>query len=474
MVIAIQKKREMSIFLLILLIFQGLALNILLSNFSNYLKINSIYGNIQKQNIQNLVKTASNSGYTFVWNRTVKGNSDFLDMGEGVAVDSNGNVYVVGELSQINTSLDIILIKYDSLGNLIWNRTISSNGSNADYGKEIVIDNDNNIYIVGRIYNGATNIDLILVKYDSNGILIWNKTWGKSNLEYGNDICIANNYLYITGYTNSWGSGLDDIIIVKFDLNGNLLWNYTWGGSDIDQGNGIVVDQNDIFIIGISFNGFDYDTVILRLLDIGTSASLVYIKYWGGPNNDEGYDIGMDSDKGLYITGYTESFGLGKEEVFLLKYNISGQNIWNRTWGGSETDKSFGLTIDTNNNIFIVGYTESNRIEIYFDFFILQYDVNGNQPWSAIWHGGRYHEGYGIITHGNALYATGYVQYIGGVDRQITLLCYVQSQQPNITTTSIPGFQISNIIIPLMLIIAIFLKPCKKLNKKQFFNKSIN
>ncbi|MBD3231018.1 MAG: hypothetical protein GF329_22755 [Candidatus Lokiarchaeota archaeon] len=396
-----------------------------------------------------------NDPYTFQWNVTLNGNASSTDEGYGIAMDSQGYIYVSGIVYQTTNWNDIILIKYDQSGNVYWNRTISSNGIHKDCGYDLDIDNNDNIYVVGYLYDPINSDDFILLKYNTNGTLLWNKTWGGGGLDriFGVDFC--NNHLYVVGKTSSWGTGQNDLVVEKLDLSGNRIWNYTWGGSYDDSGNGIYVKGNDIYVTGSTSDSTQDDVVIIRLYDLGSICSQMWVKIWGGSHEDQGYDIAVDTNNSVYITGLTESIGLGEDNAFLLKYDHGGNNIWNRTWGDSLSDFAHGISIDQNNNIFITGKTESNALDNYWDIFIVQYDINGNQPWYTVWHGGMYHYGYDVLTHNNDIYLTGEVQYIGGVDRNILLLKY--SKTADTTTTPIPGFDFPIAILSMALIFGIYM-----------------
>ncbi|MEX2690472.1 MAG: hypothetical protein Q6351_009160 [Candidatus Njordarchaeum guaymaensis] len=145
----------------------------------------------------------------------------------------------------------------------------------------------------GAIYMQNKTMERQLMTRASGGSLsianqvvteIWNVTWGGSNYDRGQSIFIYNNYVYITGRTDSFGSGNFDVFLLKYDLDGNLVWSRTWGGSNWDEAHGLFVYGNYIC-----------------------------------------------------ITGSTDSFGEGYADVFLLKYDLDGNLIWNVTWGEVET-----------------------------------------------------------------------------------------------------------------------------------------
>ncbi|MHA1369359.1 MAG: hypothetical protein ACTSRA_06555, partial [Promethearchaeota archaeon] len=113
----------------------------------------------------------------------------------------------------------------------------------------------------------------------------WNRTWGGSYMDEGWSVWGDGTYLYTCGTTYSYGAGFFDLFLVKWDSDGNQVWNRTWGGSDWDEGNSV----------------------------------------WG----DGSY---------LYTCGGTYSFGAGDSDLVLVKWDTDGNRVWNRTWGGSDLD----------------------------------------------------------------------------------------------------------------------------------------
>ena len=154
----------------------------------------------------------------------------------------------------------------------------------------------------------------------------WNRTWGGSEHDRGHDIAVDNSgNIFITGDTQSFGVGGYDLILLKYNSSGTLLWNITWGGSEHEGGNGLAID------------------------DMGNA----------------------------FITGSTGSFEEG-QDVFLLKYDSSGNLLWNKTWGGSDEGYGYGISVDDSGNVFIIGETRSFGAGVY-DVLLLKYrDDPGN------------------------------------------------------------------------------------------------
>ena len=277
-----------------------------------------------------------------IWNQIWDKNE--YDLSDGI-IEYDGYLYLIGTTSSTPGTNDVLLLKYDTDGSLIWNKTW--NGGRA-YG---IACYDNYLYIVGRI-----NSDVVLWKYDTSGSLVWNKTWDGGKIDCTYNIISYSGYLYVTGYTNSSSEGSCDVLLLKYNTDGNLLWNKTWDGSDDEFGRDLIEVNGYLYIIG---------------------------------------------DKG-YIPGDLPTSTPDSYDVFLLKYDLDGILIWNETWNGSDHSHAYGIT-EYNGELYVIGnYAPKNS-----DVFLLRYDENGNLIWNNSW-GGNYTEfGYGITVCDDYLYLTG-------------------------------------------------------------------
>jgi fibronectin type 3 domain-containing protein len=377
-----------------------------------------IYDNYQENNSP---KVASSEG--FIWYETW-GNSSIE---EGYSVWGDGNyLYTTGW-----ASYDLLVIKWHLNGTQIWNKTWG--GEYWEFGESIWGDGTY-LYITGRIQNYNTGeMNLCISKWDTNGNRIWNKTWGGSSVDMGLSICGNGTYLYTTGRTSSFGTGGGDLCLIQWDTDGNQIWNKTWGSTLYEVGYSIKCDGDYLYITGQT-NGFGAGGGDLCILKWDTNGNRIWNKTWGGINTEAGNSIWIDSTY-LYTSGKTNSFGEGSTDYFIIKWDTNGNRIWNKTWGGFNDETCNSIWGD-GSYLYITGQTQSfGAVELG----IIKWDTNGNQIWNQSWDGPSSEEGYSIWGDANNLYITGSTNSYGGGGSDLCLIKWDQVPTPNLDPISGPN-----------------------------------
>jgi len=399
------------------------ALLIVFANFSLSLPIidnPNQYSGDAKYNV--LKSSSSADNFEYSWDLSWGGIYD--DYGQEVATDSQNMVYLVGSTDLTGSdNCDIIISKYDVNGQEEWVKTWG--GSNDDKGYDIYIDASDNVYIIGITKSlGDTNGDLIIIKYDILGNEIWNKTWGGNQYELGLYIVEdAFGNFYVAGQTKSFGDLDGDICLIKYDNIFEEQWNVTWGGNEPDIAYKVGIDSNNyIYVVGHS-DSVDshagYSDVVLLKYD--QDGNYQWERTWGTSYDQRGMGLALDSNDNIYITGYSFGHPASSGKGFLLKYDSSGTYQWERIWGvnGQYGNYFYRIIIDNKDDLYISGCTKTYGIPDNYDALLLNYDTSGNQNWYKIWSGSGFDATPGICMDSQSnIYISGYsdTDSAGGYD----------------------------------------------------------
>ncbi len=208
--------------------------------------------------------------------------------------------------------------------------------------------------------------------------LLWSKEYGGYGDDYGYAIqkTIDNCYI-IAGTTYSYGAA--DIYALKIDTNGTVVWEKTYGGNNDDFGYGVKVTGDGGFVIIGTTRSFGDENGDLYLLKIDPQGEMLWQKIYGGSGADYGYDIAIAAD-GFVLTGMTASYGAGSGDVWLVKTNHSGDTIWTKTFGGTQTDCGNSIQVCSDNGYIIAGYTFSFGSN--GDIYLIKTSINGDTIWT--------------------------------------------------------------------------------------------
>ena len=292
------------------------------------------------------------------WQRSL-GGAD-LDVVYGIGIDASSNVYVAGfTISQGAGSYDVLIAKYNSSGTIQWQRTLG--GTNADIGQGITVDASGNVYVTGYTFSqGAGSADVLIAKYDTDGTIQWQRCLGGADIDIGYGIAVDDSgNVYVAGYTTSQTAGLDDVLIVKYNASGTIQWQRRLGGASVDMGYGISVDSSgNVYVTGYTQSQTSgvQDVLVAKY---NTSGVIQWQRGLGGAGNDQGTGIAVDASGNVYVTGQTTSQGAGGNDAIVTKYNTSGGIIWQRRLGGTAEESGAGLEVDDNGNVYVTGYTGS-------------------------------------------------------------------------------------------------------------------
>ena len=299
----------------------------------------------------------------------------------------DGSYVVTGSTRSFGAGdFDISVIKLDSNGVIEWQRTYG--GSDYDSGRSIHQTSDGGYVVTGQTQSfGAGDHDLLVLKLSSIGEIEWQKTYGGPEREDFYSINQTNDEGYVVaGSTESDGAGDFDFWVFKLSPIGEIEWQKTYGGSNIDFLYSIHQSTDEGYIItGLteSFSAGDSDIWVLKLDSIG---EIEWQKTYGGSEDDYARSIQNTSDSGYIVAGITQSFGAGLEDFWILKLNSVGAIEWQRTYGGSENDDPH-LIQQTNEGGYIVSGITYSFGGGRFDFWVLKLSSIGEIEWEKTYGG---------------------------------------------------------------------------------------
>ena len=213
---------------------------------------------------------------------------------------------------------------------------------------------------------------------DANGDSLWTTTFGGLVFDVGNCVQQTTDGGYIImGGTDSFGNGDRDAYLIKTDGNGVEQWNQTFGGTAYDVGNSVQQTTDGGYIITGrtgSYGPGDKDVYLIKTDGNGDS---LWTKTFGGSAFDLGTSVKQTPDGGYIISGGTNSFGNGERDVYLIKTDGNGTELWNKTFGGSSIDIANSLQLTSDGGYIIIGFTEypgnGDR-----DLLLIKTNGNGN------------------------------------------------------------------------------------------------
>ncbi len=296
-----------------------------------------------------LIKTDEN-GDT-LWTKTFGGDRD--DMGFSVQQTSDCGYIVVGSTKSFGPCFcSVYLLKTNEDGDTLWTKTYGwTNANNTGYSVQQTTDG-------GYIIAGSTVNHMLLIKTDGNGDAQWIREYGTTTISGGFSVQQTSDSGYIVGGFYSFGSY--DFYIVKTDSIGDTLWTRLCGEPEYDRCYSVQETADGGYIVagGINMLYRRYGADVW-LIKMDADGNVVWLHELGGSNDDVGYSVQQTSDGGYIITGRTYSFGAGDWDVYFIKTDEQGDALWTNTCGGVGAEWGHSVKETSDGGYVIAGWTNS-------------------------------------------------------------------------------------------------------------------
>lgn len=319
-----------------------------------------------------VVKKIDKATGEIVWKKQYGGSHEERGL---AIVENSGTLYVTGYESSDDQggNYDIVVMKLDSdSGNVFWKKQYG--GTANDKGYDLALDpGSEEIYVTGYESSDVDGgkEDIFVMKLNSSGSILWKKQFGGAERDIGYSLAFSNNMIYVTGYEMSDNEGgLSDVFVMKLDSNGNVQWKRQYGGANTDRGYSIAVSQGEIYITGYEMSDSDGGNADVLIMKLENNGEVIWKNQYGGSGVDKGYSLAVDNDF-IYVTGEEDSdpeaganydpAQPGKKDLFVMKVNKSdGAVIWKQQHGGVNDEVGRAIFL-ANGYLYITGEESSDE-----------------------------------------------------------------------------------------------------------------
>jgi hypothetical protein len=310
------------------------------------------------------------------WNQTFGGG--YGDGAWCLQETVDGGFILAGNTASRGEGSDLFLVKADESGNYTWSRAYG--GSGEDVGYFVQQTDDGGYVVVGSSNSYAMGEELLwLVKVDENGSLIWDKTFGGFVSSAGDGGWSAEQtgdggYI-ASGYTQSSGAGRKDLWLIKTDALGGLIWEKSYGGQEDDVGMSVLQSRDGGYIVAGRTASFGEGGDDIWLLKTDSLGKEIWNETYGGRGDDAGFQV-VEEDDGYSLVGRTES-GEEDKRILLIRVDQQGEVLWENSYSGGSV-ASLQPTYD--GGYIMAGRVDSN--EGKRDALLIKADSGGAEQWS--------------------------------------------------------------------------------------------
>jgi len=318
------------------------------------------------------------------------------------AQPTNDGGYIIAGESQSyymhgNGGYDAYLVKLDAKGHFKWKNTYG--GVKNDRGYSVRQTGDGGYIIAGTTQPvfGSGGNNVYLVKTDAAGCEEWNREFGGTGEDTG--VCVlqtADGGFIIAGSTASSGGGDTDVYLIKTNTAGKKEWEKTFGGKETDFATTVRQTSDGGYIVAgqtYSFGAGGYDAFLVKTDTLGNQ---VWAQTFGGVDWDTAASVEQINDGGYIVAGQTASFGARNNDIYLIKTNYAGKKIWEKTFGSA--DLEIGKTVQQANDGGFLATGWSNSFGSgELCLYLVKTDASGKKLWEKTWANDKLDQGFSIV-----------------------------------------------------------------------------
>ena len=268
---------------------------------------------------------------------------------------------------------------------ILWIETFD--GGSSDQAQDVTVDSMGDIIVTG-ISVKMTAENYMTVKYDGNGNQVWNSTFEGGNQARSVAVDSADNII-VTGH--SFNGFIDSFLTIKYDKDGNLLWDKIHG--EEWRGEGVATDsQNNIIVVGYYYVEDVMGQWDIHVVKYDSDGDQIWSRTYDDLYGERAFDVAVDSNDNLLIAGmfYDDM----TRDLALIKYDKNGNLLWTRTYNGGYEDEGHSVAVDSLNNVIVTGFKSDSATNRYF--LTIKYDTDGNRIWTKTYRKELQDEAYSV------------------------------------------------------------------------------
>jgi len=319
------------------------------------------------------------------WARSYGGGN--FDWTYGARQTPDGGYILAGETLSFSTEqVDIIVISLDANGDVLWRKTFGSEGVENHRGLAIAPDG-------GCVITGARNAveeesyDILAIKIDAAGAIVWQYAYGGRSYDWGHAIEATSDHGFIIAGITTAGGGTSTMMVLKINKQGRIVWQkripretyYGWAIAAHEAPDGG-------YIIGGGTYNDSGNGMWVWVLKLDEAGNIVWQKAYGGETWDDVWSIRPAPDGGTIAAGSTQGFGAGLYDFWILRLDAGGDVLWQKTCGGTDHDHAKGVDVTADGGFVITGETWSAGAG-NDDILLVKLDAGGNVVWQRTYGG---------------------------------------------------------------------------------------
>jgi uncharacterized delta-60 repeat protein len=363
------------------------------------------------------------------WIKSFDGTAAKDDVGNQIAIDNSGNIYVAGSSQDNLSESNALAVKYSSAGIENWSKLYSGMGDNTENVNAMTLDAAGNTYLAGYTYSRNNLKDICIIKLNPLGDTVWVKKYNGTDNgnDEANDIKVdASGNVYITGFVKDSLTDFD-FITMKLNASGNVLWTAQFNNNIVngeDRASKLEIDPSgNVYVLGYSDRNpiflVNEDIVLIKYSSSGVQQ---WVKQYNGIGNaaDIPFDLCYLPSGKIILTGSTNN--TANEDIVTIAFNTSGTQLWLQTYAGigDGKDEPAEMEFDASENVYIAGRTSNG---LNNDGILIKYNSSGTLLWSSIFDNNTWNDK-GICLD---ISSTGTIYFAGSTESPLTSNIFIRS-----------------------------------------------